>query len=255
MKALAIALFRSRTEVLVWLQIPFTLVTLALMFMGFDWQWWTLSLGMYALIGCLGISICYHRHLTHGAFEFRRGLRWLIYPLTWLGALAGTGSSIGWVAVHRQHHKHADTEGDPHSPAVSGWKTLLTTYSFDWNKWAIRHLITDPFHRLLHEYYHLWLVLWMIGLYLINPMLVLFGFLVPATISIWVSTVSNYVNHRWGYRNFETRDHAKNLWINALFTFGEGWHNNHHARPRAWNFGHKWWEIDLGAQVIKLLKA
>jgi stearoyl-CoA desaturase (delta-9 desaturase) len=78
--------------------------------------------------------------------------------------------------------------------------------------------------------------------------------IIPATISIWASTISNYMNHKWGYKTFVTTDNSRNNWLNAIFTFGEGWHNNHHARPGEWYFGHRWWELDIGGQIIKLIK-
>lgn len=250
-----ISIFRSRTEILVWLQIPLTLITIWALMQNYPIYYWIASLLMYVAIGCLGISIMYHRYLTHKSFEFKPYLKWLEYPFSILGALAGTGSTIGWVAVHKQHHRYSDRRGDPHSPEVLGWKTLFTRYDFEWNKWPIRDLITNKFHRLLHEYYYLWLSLIALVLYLISPIILLFGLLIPACIAIWMSTVSNYVNHKYGYINFKTPELSKNNWIMAILTFGEGWHNNHHAKSKSYSFSYKKHEVDLSGLMIKYLLA
>lgn len=240
----------SNTTALPYIQIALTLAIIAFVLMvPQDGMLWLLSIGVYALIGCFGISIGYHRLLTHRSF---RTSKFWERVCTLFGVLAFTGSSIGWVGVHYDHHKFSDRPGDPHSPKVHGLQMLLANYQFEPNKWAIRNLITDPFHAFIHRYYFgilgLWLAFWTVlglGMHVV---------IIPAAISIWVSTISNYTNHKWGYRNYKTADDSTNLWINAVFTFGEGWHNNHHAAPGRWNFGHKWWELDLGAQFIKLIK-
>jgi stearoyl-CoA desaturase (delta-9 desaturase) len=242
----------SNTAILPYAQILFTAATIAFAILGSSTGWmWAFSVLMYVLIGCFGISIGYHRLLTHKSFKTSKF--WERFCTIW-GALAFTGSSIGWVGVHRQHHAYSDHEGDPHSPTVHGAKMLIANYKFDANKWSVRYLITSKFHVFLHKYYFgllgLWTAIWAaFGIAALMHVVI-----IPAVISIWVSTLSNYMNHKWGYENYATRDDSKNLWLNAIFTFGEGWHNNHHARPGDWNFGHKWWEIDLGAQIIKLIK-
>lgn len=242
----------SNTKFLPYIQIFTTLLVIFFCFLfPQSLGLWILSIGIYAIIGMFGISIGYHRLLTHKSFKTRKF--WERF-CTLCGSLAFTGSSIGWVGMHRQHHRYSDKPGDPHSPTITGWKMLIASYDFDPNKWAIRSLITDKFHVFLHRYYFgillAWLALWSVfGLTLAFHVV-----LIPAAISVWVSTTSNYMNHKWGYTNFQTSDDSKNNWFNALFTFGEGWHNNHHARPGEYNFGVKWWEFDLAAQVINLIK-
>jgi stearoyl-CoA desaturase (delta-9 desaturase) len=212
---------------------------------------WFISIGIYCLIGCFGISIGYHRLLTHKSFKTSKFWERLC---TILGMLAFTGSSIGWVGMHRQHHKNSDKLGDPHSPAVHGIKMLIANYDFDPSKWSVRYMITDKFHVFVHKYYFGLLILWILFWSLFGLSILFSVVIIPAVISMWVSTSSNYMNHRWGYTNFQTTDNSKNLWINALFTFGEGWHNNHHARPGEYNFGVKWWEFDPAARIIEVIK-
>ena len=246
-------IFTSNTKYLPYIQVIATLsVILFSIFFPQTSTMWALSVLIYAIIGCFGISIGYHRFLTHKSFKLNK--YWEIF-CTICGSLAFTGSSIGWVGVHRQHHRYSDRPGDPHSPVQHGVKMLIANYDFDANKWAVRSLITDKFHVFLHRYYFAlllgWLAFW----------LVIFGIsaafyivLIPAVISVWISTISNYMNHRWGYRNYDTTDKSTNNWINAIFTFGEGWHNNHHARPGSYTFKKNWWEIDLGAIVIDFIR-
>lgn len=210
-----------------------------------------LSLFVYFLTGCLGITITFHRYLSHKSFKMSKPMEYL---LSILGALGGTGSPLGWVAVHKHHHKYSDRAGDPHSPRQYGWRILFSTYKFEFDKWQVRHLICDPFHLALHNYYHLWILLWAGALWFISAKLLIFGFIVPVTIQLWASNLSNWGNHLFGYRNFATPEYSTNAWWLAAITWGEGWHNNHHRYPNRWNFRHKWWEIDISSWVIRLLK-
>lgn len=247
-------MFRSNTIYLPYIQVLSTIVSLIVLIFDFSYSGILLSMLMYTLIGCFGISIGYHRWLSHKSFVLKH--KWSEWILLWLGCLAGTGSPIGWVAVHREHHRKSDKFGDPHSPHTIGFKSLIARYDYKWDKWPIRDLITNKVHRLVHDNYFLLLLSWIIlmtatfgmtfGMYLT---------VIPMCLSIWASTISNYVNHKFGYISYNTPDRSKNLWATAYVTFGEGWHNNHHARPKDYRFGKKYWEFDLGAFLIeKLLK-
>jgi len=250
-------LLRSNTKYFIPLQITLTLVILwALIFGGFSWYWWVFGLIGYFITGCLGITVTFHRYLSHKSFKISK---WLEYIFSFFGAMGGTGSSIGWVAVHRQHHSHSDVEGDPHSPRLNGWKVLFPNYDFKWNKWPIRDLIVDKFHLFLHEYYFGILFSWGVLLSLlfgVEGFIFLFCF--PIVCQVWSSVLSNYVNHAtwlpFGYKNFDIKDDSVNSLPLALITFGEGWHNNHHKFPGRSSFKHKWWEYDLTGWVIKIIK-
>lgn len=209
---------------------------------------WFLSLFVFFLTGCLGITVTFHRHLSHRSFRMPKFLE---YIFSLLGALGGTGSALGWVALHRVHHQYSDRKEDPHSPANGKLQLLLSRYNFDLNKWAVRDLISDTFHRYVHAYYHLLLLLWS-GLWLaLGLHWWLFVVAVPMAAQIWVSILSNCLNHEWGYRNFETREKSTNNALVALLSWGEGWHNNHHMHPHRWNFQVRWWEFDPSSWVIR----
>lgn len=246
----------SNTEYLPYVQLLATAVVIAFTLLHEQSVGlWLLSLAMYAGIGAFGISIGYHRLLTHKSFKTSKF--WEYFCSLW-GALAFTGSAIGWVGMHKDHHRFSDKPGDPHSPVVTGWRMLVASYKYEPNRWKIRELIFDPVHVFVHKWYFGLLILWTLLWALVDPILAMHVVIIPAVISVWISTTSNYMNHKWGYRNFETSDNSRNLWINAVFTFGEGWHNNHHARPGNYDFGSgtsgKWWEFDPAARVIEMIR-
>lgn len=245
-------LLMSNTKALPYIQVALSILVVVFSIFYPQTLWlWVVSFFIYALIGCFGISIGFHRLLTHKSFKTTKF--WERF-CTLFGVLAFTGSSIGWVGVHRQHHKFSDKPGDPHSPKVSGVKMLIANYDFDPNRWTVRYLITDEFHLFIHKYYFGLVALWAIFWSFFGLAALMHIVIIPGVISIWVSTISNYMNHKWGYKNFITTDDSRNLWINAIFTFGEGWHNNHHAHPGRYNFGVKWWEFDPAAKIIDLIR-
>ena len=152
---------------------------------------------------------------------------------------------------------YSDFENDPHSPQKMGLKVFLPSYKFEMNKWAIRDLIADRFHLILHEFYYLILFTW---LTLVSVFLGINGFVFlvcgPIALQIWISVLSNYGNHKphWGYKNFVTHEESINLWWLALLTWGEGWHNNHHKYPKNSSFRQKWWEFDPTGLIIELVR-
>ena len=233
------------------LQVATTLITMSLIFMNFSWEWWVLSVFVYYLTGCLGITITFHRYITHRSFKMPK---WCEYLFTFFGAIGCTGSSIGWMAVHNAHHRYSDLPGDPHNPHLIGPKMLLSNYDYDFKILHSKYLLRDKFHVFLHQYYYLILAVWATLLFVIDYRLGLFGFVVPAFLQIWTSNISNYANHMWGYRNYEEMpDTSTNTWWVSLITWGEGWHNNHHAEPWTYTFQRKWWEFDISAYTIYII--
>jgi len=213
--------------------------------------WWSLAIATYFVMSCLGITITFHRFLAHRSFEWKSS--WLFRVFVLFGTLAGTGSPIGWVAVHKTHHTHSDTDADPHGPHL-GWRNFVPDYDGHVNYMTVRSLLGSPYLYFLHNYASYviiayWLVLWGIG----GMQLVAFMGLIPQALTIIMSVVSNYFSHKIGYRNYKTDDHSFNNWWLALPTWGESWHNNHHAKPARASFSEKWWEIDISGLLIHLL--
>lgn len=219
---------------------------------SYAWQWWALSLLGYFVITCCGISVMYHRKLAHKSYETSS---WVEMLFTFFGAMGGTGSSIGWVAVHRTHHRHSDKISDPHSPNTGNiWGILVNKYNFKFNKWVVRDLLVQPFHLYLHKYYYGVMALWLCLLGLIDVRVLLFFGVIPMFYLFCASSISVILGHSHGYRTHNLNDKSRNSWLNALLVWGEGWHNNHHRFPKKWNFQNRWWEIDVGSWVVRAIK-
>ncbi len=261
----------------------FVLVHLTLLLAVVPWLFtWTGLIMVFAgnYVFCsVGIGLCYHRTLAH------RGLvmpKWLEHTFAVLGVCSLMESPARWVAVHRMHHHHSDQQPDPHSPLAgffwghAGWlmtdnASLNTIELYDT---YARDIMRDPFYFRL-ERYSLWAwiyvahaVLFLLVGMLIGTMMhgywngglqlglsfLLWG-VIYRTIYTWhITWAVNSASHRWGYRNYQTRDNSRNNWLVAVATNGEGWHNNHHAYPRCTAHGHRWWELDVTYRTIQLLK-
>ena len=235
----------------------------------FTWSGLGLVIALHWLCGGIGICLGYHRLLTHSSFLTPKWTKRLIATI---GCLAGEGPPLSWVANHRLHHARSDQEGDPHSPNDGSiWSHVFwlafrvggkdsTAY---FKKWA-PDLYQDRYIRSL-DYLFLPINLAFSAAifgagYAYDGMEVAVSWLIWAVairmvLVLHTTWLVNSASHMWGYRNYETRDDSRNNWWVALLTYGEGWHNNHHAHPRMANHGHKWWEIDMTYTVIRLMKA
>jgi fatty-acid desaturase len=234
----------------------------------FTWSGLILMFALHWLSGGIGICLGYHRLLTHSSFGTHRWVRRLIATV---GCLAGEGPPIQWVANHRLHHARSDQDGDPHSPRDGSWWSHAQWLAYRiggkggneyLKKWA-PDLYRDKYIRMLD--YGFVPVNIVFGLALSGIGYAIGGTTLALSYLVWAVFVRmvfvlhttwlvNSASHMWGYRNYETRDDSRNNWWVALFTYGEGWHNNHHAHPRMANHGHKWWEIDLTFRTIRLMQ-
>ncbi len=234
----------------------------------FSWHGLIVMLVLYWLTGGIGICLGYHRLLSHKSFQTYSPVRWLI---AWIGGLAGEGSAIHWVANHRIHHARSDHQGDPHSPREGFlWSHMLwclqreTTESLQamHERWA-PDLQKDPVLRFLDRTFLLWQVVFATSVFVAGYLwggmpiaisLLVWGVFLRMVIVLHATWCINSVTHVWGYKTYDNGDDSKNLWWVALVTFGEGWHNNHHAYQRAANYGHRWWEIDTTYLAIRVLQ-
>jgi len=221
---------------------------------GFNAYGIMLSIFLYFLFTGVGISITYHRYLTHKTFKYKYKI--LEYIGTILGALGTTGSSIAWVGIHRMHHRFVDTEKDPHSPRIGLAKQLALNYGSRKNVIPFsKDIIKDPFHRFIHNNYTKIVVLYAAVCYTIFGLYgLVYLYCIPAIFQGFVSVGSNYIDHakQCGYRNYSTKDNSVNAIWWALITWGEGFHNNHHAKPRSYTFKKRWFELDISALVLEL---
>lgn len=214
---------------------------------------WAASVFVYFLTGCFGMTMTYHRLLSHKSWN---APKWFEKFGTLCGFYGLTGSSIAWVAVHREHHRFTDKDGDPHAPGIKGFFAVqwLSMFEKPNPKYAL-HLIKDSFHLFLHKYYfviHLCIATVLIVLGGVDLMVALY--LAPAAILWNAGSFVNTLTHMIGYRNHKTNDNSTNIFWLGYLMWGEGWHNNHHAHPSNAIFGEKWWEFDLGGFFIKLLE-
>jgi len=215
------------------------------------WYHWIISFAVYFVTGCFGMTMTYHRLLSHKSWP---APRWFEILGTLCGIYGLTGSSIAWVAVHREHHHHTDDELDPHSPKHKGFFSAQWLSMFETPKprYAV-HLIRDPFHLWLQQHYIAIHLVVLCAWFAIDPMLMLCCYLTPAAILWNAGSFINTLTHMVGYRNHNTRDDSTNIWWLGYLMWGEGWHNNHHNRPTSAKFGEKWWEFDLGGWFIDRL--
>lgn len=245
----------SSAYVLSIVQVVSTLLTVAGLFY-FDWtaSAWLTILVFYFLYSGVGISMMMHRYWSHRSFEFRSPVvKWIC---AWFGLMAGRGSIIGWVYVHREHHRYSDTEKDPHAPKHARWRVFfphMLNYGKTINKFLVKDLMTDVQIKI-NQYYVALLLAWVIALALIDPWLLYFGWIVPVAFTQLILNSFIYLGHTYGYENYQGSNDSKNLWPFALLFWGEGWHNNHHKNPGNWNNQRYWWEIDPVAWLIRVIK-
>jgi stearoyl-CoA desaturase (delta-9 desaturase) len=202
----------------------------------------------------------YHRLHTHRSYKVPLFLEYLFAVC---GALTLEGGPIFWVATHRIHHQKSDKPGDPHSPRDGAWwahmgwiitgetkhnyTRLLAKYAPD--------LAKHRFYVWLNDYHWLPIVVLSAVLYLVGGLpMFLWGTCLRVVVGLHATWLVNSATHMWGSRRFATTDDSRNNWWVALITFGEGWHNNHHAHPTSARHGLAWWELDISWIQIKALR-
>ncbi|MEJ7712330.1 MAG: fatty acid desaturase [Pyrinomonadaceae bacterium] len=239
--------------------VVFHIGAIAALFM-FTWPALLVSLVLAWVAGGAGIGMGFHRLLTHRGYKTPKAIE---YILTIFGTLSLEGGPINWVATHRIHHAHTDVEGDPHTPRDGAWwahmgwilvgtgqqypQSVLERYAPD--------LCKDRVHMLINKYYYVPIILLGAALFALGgwPML-MWGMFLRTTLGLHGTWLVNSATHMWGSRRFETRDDSRNNWWVALLSFGEGWHNNHHAHPAAARHGLRWYEIDFNWYGIRTLE-
>lgn len=262
-KAIETAKESSEPFVLNWTSIAFFTVMHALVLLSpwfFSWSALGVAVLLHWLCGSIGICLAYHRLLTHRSLQVPKALE---YILATIGAMAMQGGPIFWVAGHRMHHLHTeDVDKDPYSSRRGFWWSHMIwmfyqrpeVFSYDAYRKYAPDLDRDAFYRWLDRYFLLVQLPLGIVLYLLGGWsFVLYGIVVRA-VALWHSTwLINSATHLVGYRSFESEDNSRNLWWAAILTYGEGWHNNHHAYPNVAKAGWKWWEVDVTWWAIQLL--
>ncbi len=253
----------------------FVIGLIMIYFWGFGWFEFNVLLITYILT-IIGVEVGFHRLFAHKAFE---SYPWVKGILSILGSMSAQGPMIYWTANHRRHHQYSDKPGDPHSPHLHGeeskWKGLITGLWHAHVGWQYHHDTPNTAHftkdilknKLLYSInkrYYLWVIL---------------GVLIPAVVCglirqswegaaigfIWgglarifllnhITFSINSICHVWGKVTYDTKESSRNnIWF-AIPSFGQAWHNNHHAFPYSSSLSFKWYQIDLAGMVIRLMK-
>ncbi len=237
----------------------FHIGAIAALFM-FSWRAFAAMLVLYWVAGCLGVCIGYHRLHTHRSYRVPKALD---YFLATCGSLTFEGGPISWVATHRIHHQKSDQPGDPHSPRDGAWWShigwivlgdanhnntrIMSKYAPD--------LAKQPYYVWLNNYHYVPTLVVAAILYALGGLpFVMWGIFVRVVLCFHATWLVNSATHMWGSRRFATKDDSTNNWWVALITFGEGWHNNHHAHPTSARHGLAWYELDIGWIHINFLK-
>ena len=245
-----------------WPTIIFMLVMHVLAGVALLPQFWSVGsvatlLILYWVTACLGVTLGYHRLLAHKSFQLPR---WLARFFATCGALSAEYGPITWVGLHRQHHKHSDKALDPHNSKRGLWWSHIGWMFFRVpGEKRVRRYAGD----LRKDPYYVWLDKWFIVLQILLGFLlyslggwafVLWGIPLRLVLVYHVTWLVNSATHAWGTRAYDTEDSSRNnKWVAAL-TFGEGWHNNHHAYPSSAKQGLQRGQIDLTWYHIVLLK-
>jgi stearoyl-CoA desaturase (Delta-9 desaturase) len=230
---------------------------------------------LYVCTG-LGITVGFHRHLTHRAFKAKK---WVRATFAAFGSMAIEGPVIAWVADHRKHHAFTDVPGDPHSPHVDhghGWRGAIRGLVHAHLGWIFLHtergkkdryapdLIADPTISFIDRTFVMWVAIGLAAPFVLGVVIggslitgltgLLWGGLVRVFLLHHVTYSINSLCHFFGRKRFDTGDESRNLLWLAPLSFGESWHNNHHAFPTSARHGLKPWELDISAGVIRVLE-
>ncbi|MBV8885612.1 MAG: fatty acid desaturase [Chroococcidiopsidaceae cyanobacterium CP_BM_RX_35] len=245
-----------------WLNISwFALVHIGALFIllpsQFSWAAIGVALVLHWITAGLGITLGFHRLITHRSFQTPK---WFEYFLVFCGTLACQGGPFEWVGLHRFHHLHSDQKLDPHDSNQGFWWSHLgwMLHHIPANAQIPRHtrdIAEDPVYQFCQNY----MVPIQVGLGILLYLLggwsfVIWGIFARLVVVFHSTWLVNSATHKFGYRTYDVEDRSTNCWWVALLTYGEGWHNNHHAFQYSARHGLQWWEVDLTWMTIRLMQ-
>jgi sn-1 stearoyl-lipid 9-desaturase len=235
----------------------------ALLPSNFSWAGVGLAVFLHWLTGGLGITLGWHRLVTHRSFQTPK---WLEYMLVFFGALAMQGGPIWWVGLHRHHHLFSDQDADHHDSSKGFWWSHMAWMFRDVPAEVevprfTKDIADDRFYQFLDKYFFPLQLAFAAFLYLVGSLtpaggwtFLLWGVFVRLVLVYHTTWLVNSATHKFGYRTYASSDASTNCWWVAVLAYGEGWHNNHHAYQYSARHGMKWWEIDATWMMIRLLK-
>ncbi|NJN85608.1 MAG: acyl-CoA desaturase [Leptolyngbyaceae cyanobacterium SL_7_1] len=223
----------------------------------FSWGAVALCAVLHWLTAGVGITLGWHRLLTHRSFQTPK---WLEYILVFCGTLAMQGGPIWWVGLHRHHHLYSDQDVDHHDSSKGFWWSHM-----EWMFYKVpvereiprftKDIADDPIYQFQDKYFYWIQAVFVFVLYLIGglPFLV-WGGIIRLVLVYHTTWLVNSATHTFGYRTYESGDRSTNCWWVALLAYGEGWHNNHHTFQYSARHGLKWWEFDATWIMIQVLQ-
>ncbi|HLO49620.1 MAG TPA: fatty acid desaturase [Kamptonema sp.] len=225
---------------------------------NFNWAAVSLAIILHWVTGGLGITLGWHRLVSHRSFQTPK---WVEYFLVFCGVLSGQGGVIHWVGLHRVHHQHSD-QGvlDPHDSRRGFWWSHIGWMFYhcpalETIDRCTKDIADDPVYKFFQNYFLPIQIAFGLLLLLIGGLpFVVWAIFVRLALVYHCTWFVNSATHKFGYRTYETSDSSTNCWWVALVTYGEGWHNNHHAFQYSARHGLKWWEIDITWMTIQLLQ-
>ena len=225
--------------------VPLSLKILGLAAFGYVLRMWAITAG-------------YHRYFSHRSYKTGRAFQ---FVLAFLGTTAMQNGPIWWASWHRRHHKHSDTPHDAHSPRQGGFFHSHVGWFLDGSHDRadlsnVKDLLRYPELRFLDKHKWMPIVAYAVMCFAVGgaPGLV-WGFVVSTITVLHMTALINSLAHVWGSRRFDTNDDSRNNALLAIFTLGEGWHNNHHEQMNVARQGIRWWEIDMTYYSLRLLSA
>ncbi|MGJ3251282.1 MAG: acyl-CoA desaturase [Elainellaceae cyanobacterium] len=230
----------------------------ALLPSNFSWTAVGLAVFLHWVTGGLGITLGWHRLVSHRSFQTPK---WLEYFFVFCGTLALQGGPIWWVGLHRHHHVYSDQDVDHHDSNKGFWWSHM-----GWMLYEVpaenevprftQDIADDPVYQFLEKNFLFLQIGLAIALYLLGGWsFVVWGVFVRLMLAYHCTWLVNSATHKFGYRSYDAEDKSTNCWWVALLTYGEGWHNNHHAFQYSARHGLTWWELDLTWMTIRFLQA
>jgi len=220
-----------------------------------------LALVMYVVTGLFGITLSFHRQLSHRSFTTPK---WLEYLFAYCGVLAIQGDPLEWVSSHRYHHLYTETDRDPHTINEGLWWSHMgwlldheATKSRTEDQTNAPDIANDPFYSFIKKTYPLHPLLFACAMYAWGGLPYLVWGVAVRTVWVWhITWFVNSASHAWGDKTYQTNppDESRNNWWVGLLAFGEGWHNNHHAFQFSARHGLEWWQIDMTYYVVRALQ-
>lgn len=250
--------YTPKWGVIIFLSVIHLAVPFAFLPAFFNWSAVGVALLLHWVTGGLGITLGFHRLLTHRSFATPK---WLEYFFILCGTLALEGTVIQWVGNHRMHHKYSDAGADdPHDSnrgfwwSHMGWLLCEPVDNEEVHKYT-KDIADDRFYQFCGNYALALQIALGVLLYALGGWpFVFWGVFVRLVLVYHCTWFVNSATHQFGYVSHESNDNSKNCWWVALLTYGEGWHNNHHAYQYSARHGMRWWEIDATWMTIWLLQ-